>query len=142
MRTFIAATLVGASAVGVELESAPSGGETVWNGDVSGFKHGDYSSIPEIQVAKVENTIHATGELPELSSGSKFGKFGKGNSFGLFDDVFPSFGSFGGFPGMNRFGRGRLFGGYSDTEAIPGGLTDLKDMAGIKTLEEHPQIEG
>ena len=57
MKTFIAATLVGASAVGVELEGAPYGGESVWNGDISGFKHGDYSSIPEIGLAKKQNTI-------------------------------------------------------------------------------------
>lgn len=50
MKSFIAATLAGASAVGIELERTTP--ETVWNGDVSGFKNGDYSSIPEIAKAK------------------------------------------------------------------------------------------
>lgn len=141
MRTFIAATLVGASAVGVELEGAPKGGETVWNGDVSGFKHGNYSSIPEIAQAKKEATIQVTGELPELGSGMSFGKFGKGQSFGLFEDTFPSFGSFGKFPGFSKFGKGRLHSGHVNEEKIPGGIDDLKNLSGIKTLSEEPQIE-
>ena len=142
MRTFIAATLVGASAIGVELEGAPSGGETVWNGDVSGFKHGNYESIPEIAAAKKSATIQVTGEIPELGAGMNYGKFGKGQSYGLFDDAFPSFGSFGSFPGFKSFGKARLHSGLvKNEEAIPGGIDDLKNMSGIKTLNEQPQIE-
>lgn len=128
MKTFIAATLIGASAVGVELEGAPSGGETVWNGDVSGFKHGNYSSIPEIAAAKKSATIQVTGEIPELGAGMSYGKFGKGQSYGLFDDAFPSFGSFGAFPGFKSFGNARLHSGHRNEEAIPGGIDDLKNM--------------
>ena len=142
MKTFIAATLVGASAIGVELEGPPGGSEQVWNGDISGFKHGDYSSIPEIAVAKQKATVHASDEIPELGSGMSFGKFGKGTSYGLYEEAFPSFGGFGGFPGLNRFGKDRLYGGKGGQKVISGGIEELGEMSGIKTLDEQDQIDG
>ena len=71
------AALAGVSVLAVQLDENKASEDSVWNGDISGFKKGDYTSLPEIALAKKENTVKVTGDLEELSSGNTFGKFGE-----------------------------------------------------------------
>ena len=53
MKSFMIAALAGVSVLAVQLdENKEAGKDSVWNGDISGFKKGDYTSIPEIALAK------------------------------------------------------------------------------------------
>ena len=71
MKSYIVSALLGASCIqAVELDSDKNllGSGKVWNGDISGFKHGDYTSIPEIKAAQNDPNPLMT-HLRKLSRG-------------------------------------------------------------------------
>jgi len=50
MKSFMVAALVGvvSTTLAVQIDTQENKDGAVWNGDISGFKKGDYTSLPEI----------------------------------------------------------------------------------------------